>query len=98
VCHHTLHMRANLQQQVVEIAAKAGLALGCTIAEETKWDRKNYFYPDTPKNYQITQYDYPIGEYDATVCNVHALTATGVRRCCRERCTGAAQACQNMLV
>ena len=50
-------------QQVVEIAAKAGMALGCTIARETKFDRKNYYYPDTPKNYQITQYDKPIGEH-----------------------------------
>eukprot|EP00611_Tribonema_gayanum_P022093 TRINITY_DN4372_c0_g2_i1.p1 TRINITY_DN4372_c0_g2~~TRINITY_DN4372_c0_g2_i1.p1 ORF type:complete len:596 (-),score=179.83 TRINITY_DN4372_c0_g2_i1:288-1940(-) len=49
--------------KVVEIAAKAGMALGCSIAQETKWDRKNYFYPDTPKNYQITQYDRPIGEH-----------------------------------
>lgn len=49
--------------RVVELAAKAGMALGCQIASETKWDRKNYFYPDTPKNYQITQYDRPIAEH-----------------------------------
>lgn len=47
------------------MTAKAGMALGCSIAKETKWDRKNYFYPDTPKNYQITQYDVPIGEVSA---------------------------------
>ncbi len=46
---------------MVEIAAKTGMALGCNIAQLTKWDRKNYFYPDTPKNYQITQHDMPIG-------------------------------------
>ncbi|MDQ8186906.1 Asp-tRNA(Asn)/Glu-tRNA(Gln) amidotransferase subunit GatB [Pelagicoccus sp. SDUM812002] len=39
---------------------KAGLALNCTIPESCKWDRKNYFYPDSPNNYQITQYDQPI--------------------------------------
>lgn len=39
---------------------KAGLALNCTIPEYSKWDRKNYFYPDSPNNYQITQYDQPI--------------------------------------
>lgn len=39
---------------------KAGLMLGCTIAPVCKWDRKNYFYPDSPKNYQISQYDQPI--------------------------------------
>ncbi|CBN78448.1 glutamyl-tRNA(Gln) amidotransferase, B subunit [Ectocarpus siliculosus] len=53
--------------RVVELSAKAGMALGCTIAAETKWDRKNYFYPDTPKNYQITQYDRPIAEHGEIV-------------------------------
>ena len=41
---------------------KAGLALNCTIPDVCKWDRKNYFYPDSPNNYQITQYDQPICE------------------------------------
>ena len=39
---------------------QAGLMLGCEIAPVCKWDRKNYFYPDSPKNYQISQYDQPI--------------------------------------
>jgi len=39
---------------------QAGLLLGCEIATVCKWDRKNYFYPDSPKNYQISQYDQPI--------------------------------------
>lgn len=39
---------------------RAGLLLGCKIAPVCKWDRKNYFYPDSPKNYQISQYDQPI--------------------------------------
>jgi aspartyl-tRNA(Asn)/glutamyl-tRNA(Gln) amidotransferase subunit B len=47
--------RAALDQVV-----KAGLLLGCAIAPVCKWDRKNYFYPDSPKNYQISQYDQPI--------------------------------------
>lgn len=51
-----------LNQNVVELAVKAGLALHCRIALRTKFDRKNYFYADTPKNYQISQYDMPIAE------------------------------------
>jgi len=46
--------------RAVELAARVGLALGCTIATTTKWDRKSYFYPDLPKNYQISQYDMPL--------------------------------------
>lgn len=41
---------------------KAGLAFDCSIPDWCKWDRKNYFYPDSPNNYQITQYDQPICE------------------------------------
>lgn len=40
----------------MELATKAAVALNCAIAPEVRYDRKNYFYPDTPKNYQITQY------------------------------------------
>ncbi|QQE74969.1 Asp-tRNA(Asn)/Glu-tRNA(Gln) amidotransferase subunit GatB [Brevibacillus composti] len=48
-------------KQAVEFAMKAALALNCEISRETKFDRKNYFYPDSPKAYQISQYDQPIG-------------------------------------
>jgi aspartyl-tRNA(Asn)/glutamyl-tRNA(Gln) amidotransferase subunit B len=49
--------------KAVESAIRIGLALNCTIAEWCRFARKNYFYPDMPKNYQISQYDEPIG-YD----------------------------------
>lgn len=52
-----------LNQRVLEYAVKAGLALNCTIADYSKFDRKQYFYPDLPKNYQISQYDLPIAEH-----------------------------------
>ncbi|MBB6731846.1 Asp-tRNA(Asn)/Glu-tRNA(Gln) amidotransferase subunit GatB [Cohnella zeiphila] len=50
-----------LNRQAVEYAMKAAMALNCEIAEWCKFDRKNYFYPDSPKAYQISQYDQPIG-------------------------------------
>lgn len=50
-----------LNKQVVDFGILTALALDCEIAEYSKFDRKQYFYPDLPKNYQISQYDMPIG-------------------------------------
>jgi aspartyl-tRNA(Asn)/glutamyl-tRNA(Gln) amidotransferase subunit B len=48
-----------MNRRAFDLALKAALALNCQIAPFTKWDRKNYYYPDLPKNYQISQYDLP---------------------------------------
>lgn len=55
-----------LNKRVLEYAIKTGLALNCSIASQSKFDRKNYFYPDLPKAYQISQFDQPIA-YDGYV-------------------------------
>jgi aspartyl-tRNA(Asn)/glutamyl-tRNA(Gln) amidotransferase subunit B len=49
-----------MNKAALDAIIKAGLLLGCEIAPVCKWDRKQYFYPDSPKNYQISQYDQPI--------------------------------------
>jgi aspartyl-tRNA(Asn)/glutamyl-tRNA(Gln) amidotransferase subunit B len=49
-----------LNRRAVAMSMRVGLALNCRIAQFTKWDRKNYFYPDLPKGYQISQFDKPL--------------------------------------
>ena len=60
-----------LNEKVVEYAVKAGLATGCEIATQSKQDRKNYFYPDTPRAYQISQYDMPLCEHGKVEIDVN---------------------------
>lgn len=52
-----------INRRVVEFGIKAGLATNCTINKYSKFDRKNYYYPDLPKNWQTSQYDLPIAEH-----------------------------------
>lgn len=63
-----------LNHQAVEYAIKASMALNCKIADITKFDRKNYFYPDSPKAYQISQYDQPVGEHGYIDIEVNGTT------------------------
>ncbi len=53
----------SVNRKVVEFAIKAGLATNCKINQYSKFDRKNYYYPDLPKNWQTSQYDLPIAEH-----------------------------------
>ena len=55
-----------MNKRAMEFGMKAALALNCTISQDTHFDRKNYFYPDNPKAYQISQFDQPIG-YDGWI-------------------------------
>ncbi len=59
-----------LNEKVVELAVRAGLALECRINERSEWSRKHYFYPDSPKGYQITQYEFPICEWGGITLEV----------------------------
>ena len=77
-----------LNRAAVAAAVRGGLALGCTIAPGgfAQWDRKNYFYPDLPKGFQITQYEHPL-------CGSGSLTLSGgtrvrIRRAHLEEDTG----------
>ncbi|RIV19160.1 Asp-tRNA(Asn)/Glu-tRNA(Gln) amidotransferase subunit GatB [Alicyclobacillaceae bacterium I2511] len=60
-----------LNERAVDMAVKAALALHCQINQDCKFDRKNYFYPDLPKGYQISQFDQPIGEHGYLEIDVH---------------------------
>ena len=78
-----------LNKGVVEYAIRAGLALNCEIAEITKFDRKNYFYPDMAKNYQVSQMDQPIAVRGRLTVDVAGKTRQiGINRLHMEEDTG----------
>jgi aspartyl-tRNA(Asn)/glutamyl-tRNA(Gln) amidotransferase subunit B len=78
-----------MNKTVVEYAIRAALALNCRIAGFSKFDRKNYFYPDMSKNYQISQYDLPIAEHGYLDINLDNKTKRiGITRLHMEEDTG----------
>ncbi|MEW6276585.1 MAG: Asp-tRNA(Asn)/Glu-tRNA(Gln) amidotransferase subunit GatB [Bacillota bacterium] len=78
-----------LNKKVLEYAIRAALALNCEIAEFSKFDRKNYYYPDMPKNYQISQYDLPLAKNGYLDIEVDGQTRRiGITRLHMEEDTG----------
>jgi Asp-tRNA(Asn)/Glu-tRNA(Gln) amidotransferase B subunit len=67
-----------LNRRAVELSMLVGLALNCSIAGETKWDRKGYTYPDLPKGYQISQYDLPLCYDGRWTCRRSARRARSI--------------------
>lgn len=70
-----------LNEEALRFAVKIGLALGCQVSERIKFDRKNYFYPDLPKAYQISQYDMPVNSKGfLTIETKNGLKKIGITR------------------
>ena len=79
-------------ERAVEFTLKIALALGCRIAEHSLFHRKNYFYPDMPKNYQISQYDLPLGSSGhLDITGDFGETTVGINRVHLEEDTGKSQ-------
>ncbi len=70
-----------LNQRVISLAVKAALALNCKISKHSSFDRKNYFYPDLPKAYQITQHNYPLAtEGFVEIEDINGTKKVGIKR------------------
>jgi aspartyl-tRNA(Asn)/glutamyl-tRNA(Gln) amidotransferase subunit B len=70
-----------INREAVRLVLAAGLAIGATIPPVTRWDRKNYFYPDLPKGYQISQYELPLASHGRLVVETSVgSTEVGITR------------------
>jgi aspartyl-tRNA(Asn)/glutamyl-tRNA(Gln) amidotransferase subunit B len=63
-------------RQAIELAVRAGLSIGCTVRGTSRFSRKNYFYPDLSKGYQISQFDLPLNEHGSLTITVSGVTKT----------------------
>lgn len=78
-----------MNREALEMAMLVGMAINCDIADRCQWDRKNYFYPDLPKGYQISQYEHPIcGKGHLTIDGVDGPVTIGITRAHLEEDTG----------
>jgi len=81
-----------LSREAVELAMKAGMALNCTIRPVSRFARKNYFYPDLPKGYQISMYDEPLAEHGGVDIQLYgAIKRIGITRIHMEDDAGKSQ-------
>ncbi|HEX9900880.1 MAG TPA: Asp-tRNA(Asn)/Glu-tRNA(Gln) amidotransferase GatCAB subunit B, partial [Candidatus Methylomirabilis sp.] len=78
-----------INRRGVEFAIRTALALNCTFAPMSRFARKNYFYPDLPKNYQISQYELPLSEHGSVEFTLEGQKKrVGIRRVHLEEDTG----------
>ena len=78
-----------LNRRALELGAKVAIALNCKIAKEIRFDRKNYFYPDLPKDYQISQFDHPLSQHGSlAIVSGEAEKKIKIRRVHLEEDTG----------
>ncbi|MGL6074642.1 MAG: Asp-tRNA(Asn)/Glu-tRNA(Gln) amidotransferase subunit GatB [Fimbriiglobus sp.] len=69
-----------MNRKAFDLSMRAALALNCQIAKFTKWDRKNYYYPDLPKNFQTSQYDLPFSHDGHLDINIHPDPKKGMTK------------------
>lgn len=78
-----------MNHDALEMAMLVGMAINCEIADQCQWDRKNYFYPDLPKGYQISQYEHPIcGKGHMMIEGLNGPISIGITRAHLEEDTG----------
>ena len=81
-----------INREAVRHVIATGLAIGASVPEYTRWDRKNYFYPDLPKGYQISQYELPLASHGRLAVETsHGVETVGITRAHLEEDTARSQ-------